>query len=66
MQSSWNLPFLCKFSLTGLLGQKRGDIFKFAIFVEKSVRNNELLEISVFFEKRKENNNLTKYSHCLT
>ena len=36
-----------------LLGQKRGDIFKFTIFVQKSVRINELLEISAFFQKLK-------------
>ena len=35
----------------GLFGQKRGDLFKFNIFVQKSVRINELLEISAFFQK---------------
>ena len=49
-----------------LLRQKRGDIFKFAIFVKNSVRNCELLEISVFCQKREENNNLTNCSHCLS
>ena len=52
MQTSSNSPLLCKFSSIGLLGQKRGDIFKFTIFVQKSVRINELLEISAFFQKR--------------
>ena len=55
-----------KFTLIGLLGQKRADIFKFEIFVQNSLRSYELLEISVFCQKRKDNNILTKYSHCLT
>ena len=50
----------------GLLGQKRGDIFKFAIFAQNSVHNNELLEIGVFCVKGEQNNNLTKYSHSFT
>ena len=50
----------------GLLGQKRADILKFAIFVQNSVRNSEKLEIGVFCVKGEQNNNLTKYSHCLT
>ena len=33
-------------------------MFKFAIFVQNSVRNYEFLEISIFCEKREENNNL--------
>ena len=33
------------------LGQKRADIFKFAIFVQKSVRNREMLEISACSSK---------------
>ena len=37
----------------GLFGQKREDIFKFTIFVQKSVRINEMLEISAFLQKRK-------------
>ena len=37
----------------GLFGQKRADIFKFTIFVQKSLRNNKLLEISAFFKKEK-------------
>ena len=49
-----------------LLGHKRGDIFKFAIFVKNSVRNNEFVEICVFYEIGEENNNLTKYSQSLT
>ena len=52
-----------KFTLIGLLGQKRADILKFAIFVQNSPRDYELLEISVFCQKGKENNNMTKYSH---
>ena len=52
VQTSSNSPLLCKFSSIGLLGQKRGDIFKFTIFVQKSVCINELLEISDFFQKR--------------
>ena len=44
-----------KFTWIGLLGQKRADIFKFAIFVQNSPRNYEFLEISVFCQKRKEN-----------
>ena len=35
-----------------LLGQKRADIFKVTIFVQKSVRINELLEICAFFQKQ--------------
>ena len=42
----------------GLLGQKRADILKFAIFVQNSVRNNEMLEIGVFCVKGEQNNNL--------
>ena len=42
----------------GLLGLKRSDIFKFAIFVQNSVRNNEMQEIGVFCVKREQNNNL--------
>ena len=53
VQTSSNSPLLCKFSSIGLLGQKGADIFKFTIFVQKSVRINELLEISDFFQKRK-------------
>ena len=49
----------------GLLGQKRADILKFAIFVQNSVHNSEKLEIGVFCVKG-EQNNVTKYSHCLT
>ena len=58
-------PIFCKFSQIGWLIQKRGHIFKFAIFLQSTGRNNELLEISVFWEKGEENNNLTKYSHSL-
>ena len=36
----------------GLFGQKRGDIFNFTIFVQNSVRINELLEFNAFFQKR--------------
>ena len=50
----------------GLLGQKRAEILRFAIFVQNSVRNNEMLERGVFCVKREQNNNLTKYSHGLT
>ena len=32
----------------GKVDQKRADIFKFTIFVQKSVRINESLEISAF------------------
>ena len=32
----------------GVFDQKRADIFKFTIFVQKSVRINESLEISAF------------------
>ena len=35
-----------------MFDQKRADIFKFTIFVQKSVRINELLEISAFLQKR--------------
>ena len=49
-----------------LLGLKRSDILKFAIFVQNSVRNNEMLEIGVFCVKGEQNNNLTKYSHSFT
>ena len=56
----------CKFTKMGLLGQKRADILKFAIFVQNSVCNNEMLEIGVFCVKGEQNNNLTKYSHGLT
>ena len=49
-----------------LLGLKRSDILKFAIFVQNSVRKSEKLEIGVFCVKREQNNNLTKYSHSLT
>ena len=41
-----------------LLGLKRSDILKFAIFVQNSVRNNEMQEIGVFCVKGKQNNNL--------
>ena len=50
----------------GLVGQKRADILKFAIFVQNSVRNNKMLEVGVFCVKGEQNNNLTKYSHSLT
>ena len=49
-----------------MYGQKRGDILKFAIFVQNSVRNNKMPEIRVFCEKGEQNNNLKKYSHSLT
>ena len=49
-----------------MLVQKGGDIFKFAIFVQNSVHNNEMQEIGVFCVKGEQNNNLTKYSHNLT
>ena len=53
VQTSSNSPLLCKFPSIGLLGQKRGDIFNFTIFVQKSVHIKGLLEISVsFFQKR--------------
>ena len=42
----------------GFLGHKRSDIFKFVIFVQKSVRNNEMQEIGVFCVKGEQNNNL--------
>ena len=42
MQTSSNKPLLCKFPSIGLFGQKRGDIFKFTIFVQKSVRIKKL------------------------
>ena len=35
-----------------MCGQKRADIFKFTIFLQKSVRINDLLEISPFFQKQ--------------
>ena len=50
----------------GLVGQKRADILKFAIFVQNRVRNNKMLEVGVFCVKGEQNNNLTKYSHSLT
>ena len=53
VQTSSNSPLLFKFSSIFLLGQKRADIFKVTIFVQKSVRINELLEISPFFKNRK-------------
>ena len=56
----------CKFISIGLLGQKHGHIFKFAFFVQSSVRNYELLKISIFCQKDKENNNLANYSYRLT
>ena len=37
----------CKFTEMALLGLKRSDILKFAIFVQNSVRNNEMQEIGV-------------------
>ena len=55
-----------KFTLIGLIGKKRADIFKFKIFVQNRPRSYELLEISVICQKREDNNILTKYSHCLT
>ena len=42
----------------GLLGHKRSDILKFAIFVQNSVRNNETQENGVFCVKGEQNNNL--------
>ena len=51
-----------KFTWIGLLGQKRWDIFKFAIFVQNSPRNYELLEISVFCQKRKENKRFSLFN----
>ena len=51
-QTSSNSPLLWKFSSVSLLGQKRGDIFKFTVFVQKSVRINELLEIRAIFQRR--------------
>ena len=42
----------------GLLGHKRSDILKFAIFVQNSVRNNKMQEIGVFCVKGEQNNNL--------
>ena len=51
-----------KFSWIGLLGQKRADIFKFAIFVQNSPRNYEFLEISVFCQKRKENKRFSLFN----
>ena len=65
VQTSSNSSFLCKFSSIGLLGQKRGDIFKFTIFVQKSVRINELLEISDFFQKREIVQNSVQLWFCL-
>ena len=50
----------------GLLGHEGSDILKFAIFVQNSVRNNEMQGIGVFCVKGEQNNNLTKYSHSLT
>ena len=52
MQTPSNSPLLCKFESIGLFGQKRGHIFKFTIFEQKSVRINELLEISVFLQNQ--------------
>ena len=52
VQTSSNSPLLFKFSSSFLLGQKRADIFKVTIFVQKSVRINKLLEISAFFQKQ--------------
>ena len=52
VQTSSNSPLLFKFSSIFLLGQKRADIFKVTIFVQKSVRINELLEIRAFFQKQ--------------
>ena len=49
-----------------LLGLKRSDILKFAIFVQNSVGNNEMQGIGVFCVKGEQNNNLTKYSHSFT
>ena len=54
-------PILCKFSLICLLGQKVGDIFKFAVFAQNSVRNKELQKISVCSQKREESNNLQNF-----
>ena len=42
----------------GSLGQKRTDILKFALFVQNSVRNNEMLKVGVFCVKGEQNNNL--------
>ena len=56
----------CKFTEMGLLGLKRSDILKFPIFVQNSVRNNEMQGIGVFCVKGEQNNNLTKYSHSFT
>ena len=47
----------------GLLGHKRSDILKFAIFVQNNLLNYELLKIIVFSQKRQENNKLTKKAH---
>ena len=52
VQTPSNSPLLCKFESIGLFGQKRGHIFKFTIFEQKSVRINELLEISIFLQKQ--------------
>ena len=48
-----------------LVGQKRADILKFAIFVQNSVCNKKMQEVGVFCVKGEQNNNLTKYSHSL-
>ena len=70
-KKNFDLPFKIKLVLNTLLNigfwrQKRADIFKFAIFVQNSVRNNELLRIGVFCQNREENNNLTKHSYSVT
>ena len=57
-----NIARNTNFTLIGFLDQKRAVIFKKAVFVLNSVRNNQLLEFWVFCHKRKQNNNLTKYS----
>ena len=70
-KKNFDLPFKIKLVLNTLLNigfwrQKRADIFKFAIFVQNSVRNNEFLRIGVFCQNREENNNLTKHSYSVT
>ena len=41
-----------KFTKIGLLGQKRGDIFIFAVYVQNGVRNKPFLEFCVLCQKQ--------------
>ena len=55
-----------KLTKIGYLGQKRADIFKYAVFVLNSLGNKQFPEFCVLCQKREENNNLTKCSLNLT